>query len=103
MPKQRHQFEIFQIFKLNKFLLIFQINRLAFECNNLRNASFCTIVTIKSNIKLGKSCIFLISMIIDFSEPRAPKEKSHPIFFCPLGSLETVYIVAMFQSLDYTW
>ena len=37
-------------------------------------------------------------MIVDFSEPRAPKEKSHPIFFCPLGSFETVYTVAISKN-----
>ena len=31
-------------------------------------------------------------MVIDFSEPRAPKEKSYPVFFCSLGSLDTVAI-----------
>ena len=41
---------------------------------------------------------FLTSMIVDFSEPRAPKEKSHPIFFCPLGSFETVYTVAISKN-----
>ena len=37
-------------------------------------------------------------MTIDFSEPRALKEKSHPIFFCPLGSLETVYTVTISKN-----
>ena len=50
-------------------------------------------------------------MIVAFPEPRAAKEKSHPIFFCPLGSLDTVYTVVISknqfaygtldQSLDY--
>ena len=50
-------------------------------------------------------------MIVAFPEPRVPKEKSHPIFFCPLGSLDTVYTVVVSknqfaygtlgQSLDY--
>ena len=34
-------------------------------------------------------------MITDFSEPRAPKEKSHPIFFGLIGSRETDYTVAI--------
>ena len=50
-------------------------------------------------------------MIAAFPEPCAPKEKSHPIFFRPLGSLDTVYTVVisknqfaygtLTQSLDY--
>ena len=50
-------------------------------------------------------------MIVAFPEPHAPKEKSHLIFFCPLGSLDTVYPVlisenqfalgTLDQSLDY--
>ena len=73
--------------------------RLTFEWINLRKASFCTTTTTgKCNIKSGKSCISLISMTIDFSETCAPKEKSHPIFFCPLGSLETVYAVTISKN-----
>ena len=37
-------------------------------------------------------------MIIAFSEPGAPKEKSHPNFFCPLGSLGTVYTVVITKN-----
>ena len=37
-------------------------------------------------------------MIIGFSEPRAPKEKSHPTFFGLIGSLETDYTVAISKN-----
>ena len=37
-------------------------------------------------------------MIIDFSEPRASKEKSHPIFFGQIGSLETDYTLAISKN-----
>ena len=47
-------------------------------------------------------------MIVAFPEPRTPKEKSHPVFICSLGPLDTVYTVvicknkfAFGQSLDY--
>ena len=62
---------------------------------------------------MRKISYFSASMIVAFPEPRAPKEKSHPIFFCPLGSLDTVYTVVISknqfaygtlgQSLDYSW
>ena len=37
-------------------------------------------------------------MIVAFPEPRAPKEKSHAIFFCPLGSLDTVYTIVISKN-----
>ena len=37
-------------------------------------------------------------MIVAFPEPHAPKEKSHPIFFCPLGSLDTVYTAVISKN-----
>ena len=50
-------------------------------------------------------------MIVAFPEPHAPKEKSQPIFFCPLGSLDTVHMAVISknqfvygtldQSVDY--
>ena len=72
-------------------------NRLKFESKNLRKASFCTIATRKNNIKSGKSRI-LASMIITFPEPHTATEKSHPIFFCLLGSLETICTVVISKN-----
>ena len=62
---------------------------------------------------MSKISFFSASKIVAFPEPRAPKEKSHPIFFCPLGYLDAVYTVVISknhfaygilgQSLDYSW
>ena len=39
-------------------------------------------------------------MIVAFPEPRAPKERVAQ-FFCPLGSLNTVYTVVIFKKSIY--
>ena len=41
---------------------------------------------------------FSASMIVAFPEPRAAKKKSHPIFFYPLRSLDTVYTVVISKN-----
>ena len=42
-------------------------------------------------------------MIIALLEHCTPKEKSHPVFICTLGSLETVYTVVIFNLLMGHW
>ena len=37
-------------------------------------------------------------MIVAFPEPCTPKEKSHPVFICPLGLLDTVYTVVISKN-----